>query len=98
MSNSKFLFDKIGGKKSLHVAIKRANHAALKLECTKRDLSMQEVIEAFSHKMFLEDSKFLSFLDEVALNKTLKIKNDVLGRVEIDNIYSIIESDDDKDE
>lgn len=94
MSNSKFLFDKIGGKKSLHVALLRANHAALKLECTKRDLSMQEVIEAFSHKIFLEDSKFLKFLDEVALNKSLKIKNDALGKVEINNIYNIIESDD----
>jgi len=92
------LYEKIGGKKSLHVALNRSNHSGFKLECVKRGLSMQEVIEAFSHKITIADTKFINFLDEVALNKTLKISNtNNLGKMDIENIYKIIEDDDQED-
>jgi len=88
------LYEKIGGKKSLHVALNRSNHSGFKLECVKRGLSMQEVIEAFSYKITIADTKFINFLDEVALNKTLKVNNTKnLGKIDIENIYKIIEDD-----
>jgi hypothetical protein len=96
--SSNYLYDKIGGRKSLHVALHRASHAALKMQCVKRDISMQEVIQAFSHKLLLEDKRFLSFLDEVALEKTMKIKKDALGKMEIDSIFKIIENDQEDDQ
>ena len=66
------LYKKVSGKKSLHVALTVDSHIALKLECTKRALSMQEVIEHFAYRLEIQDKKFLNFLDEVKQEKKEK--------------------------
>ena len=44
-------------KKSVHFNLTKDSHTALKMACTARSLSMQEVIEAFAKRIEIEDNK-----------------------------------------
>ena len=60
-------------KKSVHFNLTKDSHTALKMACTARSLSMQEVVEAFAKRLEIEDSKMLKFLDEVVEQKKQKM-------------------------
>ena len=92
---SNIYYDKVLQKKSLHVALTLDSHNGLKMECAKRNLSMQEVIEAFAQKLAIADSSYLKLLDEVSHNKILGINKKTLRTTEINNIYDILEQDQD---
>ena len=92
---SNIYYDKVLQKKSLHVALTLDSHNGLKIECAKRNLSMQEVIEAFAQKLAVADSSYLKLLDEVSNNKILGINKKTLRTTEINNIYDILEQDHD---
>lgn len=85
--------DKILQKKSLHVALTLDSHNALKIECAKRNLSMQEVIEGFAQKLAVADSMFLKLLDEINNDKRLGNNNKSLRKSEINSIYDLLEND-----
>lgn len=89
------IYKKICGKKSIHVALTQDSHIALKLECTRRGLSMQEVIENFAYRLEIQDKKFLNFLDEVREEKRDKASKKPLKKSEIRDIYNLLEQDDD---
>lgn len=96
---SKIYYDKVLQKKSLHVALTLDSHNGLKIECAKRNLSMQEVIEAFAQKLATADSSYLKLLDEVSHNKMLGLNKKTLRTTEINSIYDILEQDEEsKDE
>lgn len=92
---SNIYYDKVLQKKSLHVALTLDSHNGLKIECAKRNLSMQEVIEAFAQKLATADSSYLKLLDEVSNNKILGTNKKTLRTTEINNIYDILEQDHD---
>ena len=93
---SKEIYGKyVNQKKSLHITMTKDSHFALKMECEKRDLSMQEVLEAFANKIALEDRQILKFLDGVKEEKILGLNKRTLKKTEINNIYDILENDED---
>ena len=89
------LYKKVSGKKSLHIALTIDSHIALKMECTKRGLSMQEVIESFAHRLEIQDAKFINFLEEVKEDKKNKSLKNTLRKSEIEDIYKLLEQDED---
>jgi len=79
-------------KKSVHFNLTKDSHTALKIECTKRELSMQEVIEAFAKRLQIEDNKMIKFLDEVVEEKKQKA-NKSFSKSDVDSIFDMIEDE-----
>lgn len=90
---SNIYYEKVLQKKSLHVALTLDSHNALKIECAKRNLSMQEVIEGFAQKLAIADTNFLSLLDEINNDKKQGNNRNTLRKSEINNIYDLLEND-----
>lgn len=80
-------------KKSVHFSLTKDSHTALKMACTARSLSMQEVIEAFAKRLEIEDSKMLKFLDEVVEEKRQK-SSKAFSKSDVESIFSMIENED----
>jgi mevalonate kinase len=80
-------------KKSVHFNLTKDSHTALKIECTKRNLSMQEVVEAFAKRLQIEDNKMLKFLDEVVEEKKQKT-NKTFSKSDVNSIFDMIEDKD----
>jgi len=80
-------------KKSVHFNLTKDAHAALKMACAARGLSMQEVVEAFANRMQIEDNKMLKFLDEVVEEKKQKA-NKAFTKSDVESIFNMIEEDD----
>lgn len=80
-------------KKSVHFNLTKDSHTALKMACTARGLSMQEVIEAFAKKIEIEDNKIIKFLDDVVETKKHKAKKS-FSKSDVDSIFSMIEDED----
>ena len=93
------IYNKLIGRKSIHIAISKSSHIALKLECTKRELSMQEVIQYFAEQLELQNPKQLKFLDKIKFEKINKINNKAKtwNKTTINDIYDILEQDDKED-
>ena len=80
-------------KKSVHFNLTKDSHTALKMACTARSLSMQEVIEAFAKRIEVEDNKMMKFLDDVVEEKKHKAKNN-FSKSDVESIFSMIEDED----
>lgn len=93
------LYNKLIGRKSIHVAITKSSHIALKLECTKRELSMQEVIQYFANQLELQSPDQLKLLDRIKFEKLNKLNNTgkSLNKTTVNDIYDILEQDDKED-
>ena len=63
----------IKNKKSIHINVDPEDHAAFKIQCVKRDLSMQQVFAAFARRVGLESSDMIRFLDQIANEKNVKV-------------------------
>ncbi len=85
------VFD-ISSKKSVHFNLTKSGHTAFRMACVQRELSMQEVIEAFVQKIVIENKTFINFLDEVKENKKLKITKK-FSSSDIDSIYDLLEEE-----
>ena len=59
----------IHSKKSVHVNISKSAHAAFRIACFERGLSMQEVFEEFAQRVALESNDALGILDELKIIK-----------------------------
>ena len=77
-------------KKSVHFNLTKDSHTALKMACTARSLSMQEVIEAFAKRIEIEDNKMLKFLDDVVEEKKHKTKK-AFSKSDVESIFSMID-------
>ena len=85
-------------KKSIHINIDANDHANFKVQCVLRDLSMQEVFAAFAHKISIESSDMIRFLDKIALDKNVKRVKSSYSKDDMDAIYSLIEEDNSSEE
>ena len=52
-------------KKSVHFNLSKNAHAAFRIQCFKRSLSMQEVVEEFVQRVLAENPHIIKLLDEV---------------------------------
>mgnify|MGYP001223516596 CR=1 FL=1 len=80
-------------KKSIHINIDAEDHANFKVQCVKRQLSMQEVFAAFAHRIGIEGSDMIRFLDKIALDKNVSKAKKTYTKNDIDTIFNLIEED-----
>ena len=80
-------------KKSIHINVDADDHSHFKVQCVKRDLSMQEVFAAFARRVGMESLDMMRFLDKIANNKSVHSIKKNYTKSDIDSIYSIIEED-----
>ena len=83
----------IKNKKSVHINIDPEDHSLFKLQCVKRDLSMQEVFAAFAKRIGLESTDMIRFLDQIANDKGVKAIKKKYTKTDMDVIFSMIEED-----
>ena len=87
----------IKSKKSIHVNVNAEDHSLFKIQCVKRDLSMQEVFAAFANRVGLESTDMMRFLDQIANDKSVKSIKKKYSKSDIDAIFSIIEEEEDSE-
>ena len=68
-------------------------HAAFRIQCFKRSLSMQEVVEEFVQRVLAENPHIIKLLDEVAENKKHKAQKK-FSKSDVESIFSILEDED----
>lgn len=83
----------IKNKKSIHINVNPEDHAAFKIQCVKRDLSMQQVFAAFANRVGLESTDMIRFLDQIANEKHVKAIKKKYTNSDIDAIFTMIEED-----
>ncbi len=85
----------IHSKKSVHVNISKSAHAAFRIACFERGLSMQEVFEEFAQRVALESNDALGILDELKVIKENRDKSaKKYTNADVDDIYAMLESQD----
>lgn len=84
----------IKNKKSIHINVNPEDHALFKLQCVKRDLSMQEVFAAFAQRVGLESTDMIRFLDQIANDKSKRAIKKKYTKSDMDAIFSMIEDSD----
>jgi DNA-directed RNA polymerase subunit N (RpoN/RPB10) len=85
----------IHSKKSVHVNISKSAHAAFRIACFERGLSMQEVFEEFAQRVALESNDALGILDELKIIKESRDKSaKKYTNADVDDIYAMLESQD----
>jgi hypothetical protein len=80
-------------KKSIHINIDAESHANFKIQCVRRDLSMQEVFAAFAHRVSIEGADMIRLLDKIALDKNVKKAKKSYTDNDINTIFNMIEED-----
>ena len=80
-------------KKSVHFNLSKDAHAAFRIACFKRSLSMQEVVEEFVQRILSENPQIIKILDEVAENKKNK-QQKKFSKSDIESIFNILEDED----
>ena len=66
-------------------------HTEFKIQCMKRDLSMQEVIEAFALRVAAESNDMVRLLEQVKKDKQVKdVKR--YTKSDADSLYAILET------
>ena len=66
-------------------------HTEFKIQCMKRDLSMQEVIEAFAARVAAESNDMMRLLEQVKKDKLVKdVKR--YTKSDSDALYAMLES------
>jgi hypothetical protein len=75
-------------------------HMSFKIQCMKRDLSMQEVIEAFAARVSSESNDMMRLLEQIKKDKQIKdVKR--YTKSDADALFAVLESNNpfgDKDE
>lgn len=79
-------------KKSIHVNMSKGAHAALKIACIKRNLSIQEVFEEIAQMIGAENPDVINILEDLAIQKRNKIIKK-LSATDADSIFDLIEVD-----
>ena len=80
-------------KKSLHINMTKDVHTDFKIQCMKRDLSMQEVIEAFAERVASESNDMMRLLEQVKKDKQIKdVKR--YTKSDAESLYALLETND----
>jgi hypothetical protein len=78
-------------KKSLHINMTKGIHTDFKIQCMKKDLSMQEVIEAFAARVASESNDMMRLLDQIKKDKQIKdVKR--YTKSDADALFAVLES------
>lgn len=80
-------------KKSVHFNLSKNAHAAFRIACFERSLSMQEVVEEFVQRILAGNPQVLKMLDEVAENKKQKTSKS-FSKSDVESIFDLLEEDD----
>tara|TARA_X000001388_G_scaffold55480_1_gene40850 strand:+ start:841 stop:1119 length:279 start_codon:yes stop_codon:yes gene_type:complete len=80
-------------KKSVHFNISKDAHAAFRIACFERSLSMQEVFEEFVQRILAESPQMIKLLDQVAENKKMK-SSKKFSKEDVNSIFDLLESED----
>jgi len=80
-------------KKSVHFNISKDAHAAFRIACFERSLSMQEVFEEFVQRILAEDPYMLKLLDQVSENKKNKTGKK-FSKEDVKSIFDMLEEAD----
>ena len=79
-------------KKSVHFNLSKSAHAAFRIACFERSLSMQEVVEEFVQRVLAGNAQILKLLDEVAENKKHKTEKR-FSKSDVESIFDLLEED-----
>lgn len=78
-------------KKSLHINMTKDVHTDFKIQCMKKDLSMQEVIEAFAVRVAAESNDMMRLLEQIKKDKQIKdVKR--YTKSDADALFAVLES------
>ena len=80
-------------KKSVHFNLSKNAHAAFRIACFERSLSMQEVVEEFVQRILAGNPQILKMLDDVAENKKQKTEKS-FSKSDVQSIFDLLEEDD----
>ena len=80
-------------KKSVHFNISKDAHAAFRIACFERSLSMQEVFEEFVQRILAESPQMIKLLDQVAENKKMK-STKKFSKEDVNSIFDLLENED----
>jgi len=80
-------------KKSVHFNLSKDAHAAFRIACFSRSLSMQEVVEEFVQRILSEHPHIMKLLDEVAESKKNKTEKK-FSKSDVESIFSLLEDGD----
>ena len=80
-------------KKSVHYNLSKEAHAAFRIACFERSLSMQEVVEEFVQRILAGNPYILKLLDEVAENKKNKTTKK-FSKSDVESIFNLLEGED----
>ena len=80
-------------KKSVHFNLSKNAHAAFRIACFERSLSMQEVVEEFVQRILAGNPQIIKLLDEVAENKKHKTEK-TFSSTDVESIFDLLEEDD----
>ena len=80
-------------KKSVHFNLSKDAHAAFRIACFERGLSMQEVVEEFVQRILAENPHIIRLLNEVSENKKNKTQKK-FSKSDVESIFSILEDED----
>ena len=83
----------IKSKKSIHINVDSDIHSAFKLQCVKRELSMQEVFAAFADRVGVESNDMMRFLDQVVKDKQNKYRRQYT-KSDVEAIFNMLEDED----
>ena len=80
-------------KKSLHINMSHEVHADFRVQCVKRGLSMQEVIEAIASRVGKESNDMMRIMDQLVKDKQIKaVKN--YTKTDVESIFNLLEEED----
>ena len=80
-------------KKSVHFNISKDAHAAFRIACFERSLSMQEAFEEFVQQILSETPHMIRLLDQVAENKKNKAEKK-FSKEDVKSIFDMLEEAD----
>ena len=80
-------------KKSLHINMSHEVHSEFRIQCFKRGLSMQEVIEAFANRVARESNDMVRMMDQLVKDKQVKsVKK--YTKTDVESIFNMLEEED----
>ena len=80
-------------KKSLHINMSHEVHAEFRVQCVKRSLSMQEVIEAFANRVATESNDMMRMMDQLVKDKQIKAVKKYT-KTDVESIFNMLEEED----
>ena len=75
----------------MHFNISKDAHAAFRIACFQRQLSMQEVFEEFVQYILAEDPKIIRMLDQLSDDKKNKVEKK-FSKQDVESIFDLIEN------